>query len=707
MSTIPSGESSVIQPFDNVNPDTGEVTSINNVTVGSDTQQSQELVNAEHQSEYQDGTMVAAFEKAGIKKENLGTLNTPQQVEIPRKETEALAHTTQNKPSQETRNTQNYYVDKELESTSRLEGIKSIAKRSNERIGKSSDNFNSQSLIKQSETKQNDQPQQIEKSSSTPKPALEMNPKNEPSLEEQMKKAQEDKAIAAEIVTDSNKSEEERKKAFKKMIASEEEENRIREQKAEIEEVILGFSPIPKPMKEVMNQIFDEKYRIRGENIAFEYATKEEQYYRDAKRRREDQLRANTNMTEAQINATILGESALIRERVQAHLKKRITSDVKELTTRKILSDPDRYKDFINADTGEVIDSISKGNLTGKILAERVYSRWHPMHISEAKQEPTPKPTLESKEAQAPIPTTAESPQLTQAVPTKEPTPEPIVEASKSKEKKKEPWVVRHLGLVGSVAGTTLGFLFGKEIVVIGAAASVVSLGVKEFSGWRIKRLTEKLNNAQTSEEKAILEKKIQNLTNTKERADKALRFFFGFGIGSFIGSYFTGGQGLVQALQAKKVADMVATGPANEPIIPKQPSGEIRAGNIQEPIIPKQPINEVGVGEINIPTGTDIGTIEAPSLGNTFNSGLSYQEASQLGWKGTELYLTNVGGNHGIMQGEFFNRIYQGLGGNLSRMQGLEAARAYNPFLQATVTGRMGVEEAANQALQALQALP
>src|SRR5690606_5274212 len=94
-------------------------------------------------------------------------------------------------------------------------------------------------------------------------------------------------------------------------------------------------------------------------------------------------------------------------------------------------------------------------------------------------------------------------------------------------------------------------------------------------------------------------------------------------------------------------------------------------------------------------------------SLGDFFDSGVSPQEASRLGWKGTNFYLTENGGPQALLQDQFFRKIFDGVGNNLEAMQGFKAAEAYNPFLRALVSGRMGVDEAASQAIAVLQALP
>lgn len=514
-------------------------------------------------------------------------------------------------------------------------------------------------------------------------------------LDEQIKKEEEDKTKAEEIINDKELSDKKRTKAFAKMLNAEKKIESLKDKKTEIEDRIAGLEPIPKPMRKIMNQIFDEEYRVRTDNIAFEYATKEELYYKNATERRREQLRTakGMNFTEDEIEAAITAESPIIRDMIQSSLKRKITNDIKNLTIDEIKSNPDKYKEFIDPNTGEVIESITKKNLTGKILAERVWPKWYPDHHS----------------------TTAIVPPV--IPPTPEPIPESTPEPTQEKVKKEQPWLVKRLGLIGGVLGfgaaVTWGATAGGYAVIGGAAVAGLSLGISKLSEWRMSKLLDKLGEAKTPEEKANLEKRIKILNNIREVSKNTARLFRGIASGAVIGSgisaLFMSGKGLTTILGAKSalppteagLASPEATNPANNP-----------QGQLSEPTTVSEPIPQGTIKEPISEAFTDSPTlqppiVETPTLGNTFNSGLSYEQATQLGWGGPNLLLTEAGGFHGRMQGEFFNRIYQGLGSNVSSMQGFNAAQAYNPFLRAVVSGRMGVEEAAKGAIQAIQALP
>ena len=223
---------------------------------------------------------------------------------------------------------------------------------------------------------------------------------------------------------------------------------------------------------------------------------------------------------------------------------------------------------------------------------------------------------------------------------------------------------------------------------------------IKGKDDQRSKARREEIANKLQEIEKRIL--KLQHIRS----------FFTGGGLGllggSLINGLFMGGRGLVETIKAGQAGNQMATGnlPGGENVASS--GNEVATGQISEPTTTGHVIEqEVVSGTIKTPPTIEGGQSIPSDLGNTFNSGLSYQQASELGWRGTNLSLTEAGGSHGLIQGEFFNRINNALGNNTSLMQGFDAAKAYNPFLRAAVSGSMGVEQAANQAIQAIQALP
>lgn len=291
-----------------------------------------------------------------------------------------------------------------------------------------------------------------------------------------------------------------------------------------------------------------------------------------------------------------------------------------------------------------------------------------------------------------------------------------LVERAKKRDLKKI------LFWTGVATGGAIGVLATGP--VIAAAAGVATIGtlgsaiVEKISMGTAKKLTTELASIKDKDDEGSKARREEILNKLKkierriERLQNIRSFFTGGGLGllggSLINGFFMQGKGLIETIRAGQAGNQIATGnlPGGENIASS--SNEVATGQISEPTTTGQVIEqEVVSGTIKTPPTIEVAQSIPSDLGNTFNSGLSYQQATELGWRGTNLSLTEAGGTHGLIQGEFFNRINSGLGNNPSLMQGFEAAKAYNPFLRAAVSGSMGVEEAASQAIQAIQALP
>ncbi len=385
---------------------------------------------------------------------------------------------------------------------------------------------------------------------------------NEISLDEQMEQTQQEIVETERRIDNPNLSDEDRINAFKRKLELEEKLDEQQDKKDEKE----GRIPIPKPMKIIMNEIFDKEYRFKNEEnkeksirTAFEYAIKEEEYFQKAKNRRKNQLLAgNPNLTEAQLDILLQRDSAMLRERIQAHLKRRVTLDVKQHTTDIILSNPERFKKYINPNTGEVIDDILRKNLTGKILEERVYSNWKPQFVEpptipettdqtqNAQEEETNQNTQQTQIDQTQNTQEEETNQNTQQAQTDQRAP------TRPEVIKKEPWYTRYIATISSAVGagsiSALGVKFAMGggpaggiaalcLIVGSATVAGVSFGVSKFSERKMKKLTEELNTTTEEAGTEELERKIQKLANIRKHADRTARFFGGF----FMGGVFSG----------------------------------------------------------------------------------------------------------------------------------------------------------------------
>ncbi len=405
---------------------------------------------------------------------------------------------------------------------------------------------------------------------------------NEISLDEQMEQTQQEIVETERRIDNPNLSDEDRINAFKRKLELEEKLDEQQDKKDEKE----GRIPIPKPMKIIMNEIFDKEYRFKNEEnkeksirTAFEYAIKEEEYFQKAKNRRKNQLLAgNPNLTEAQLDILLQRDSAMLRERIQAHLKRRVTLDVKQHTTDIILSNPERFKKYINPNTGEVIDDILRKNLTGKILEERVYSNWKPQFVEpptipettdqtqNAQEEETNQNTQQTQIDQTQNTQEEETNQNTQQAQTDQTQNAQEEETNQNTQQaqtdqraptrpeviKKEPWYTRYIATISSAVGagsiSALGVKFAMGggpaggiaalcLIVGSATVAGVSFGVSKFSERKMKKLTEELNTTTEEAGTEELERKIQKLANIRKHADRTARFFGGF----FMGGVFSG----------------------------------------------------------------------------------------------------------------------------------------------------------------------
>ncbi|HKM19695.1 MAG TPA: hypothetical protein VJY47_00520 [Candidatus Dojkabacteria bacterium] len=404
---------------------------------------------------------------------------------------------------------------------------------------------------------------------------------NEISLDEQMEQTQQEIVETERRIDNPNLSDEDRINAFKRKLELEEKLDEQQDKKDEKE----GRIPIPKPMKIIMNEIFDKEYRFKNEEnkeksirTAFEYAIKEEEYFQKAKNRRKNQLLAgNPNLTEAQLDILLQRDSAMLRERIQAHLKRRVTLDVKQHTTDIILSNPERFKKYINPNTGEVIDDILRKNLTGKILEERVYSNWKPQFVEpptipettdqtqNTQEEETNQNTQQAQTDQTQNAQEEETNQNTQQTQTDQTQSTQEEETNQNTQQaqtdqraptrpeviKKEPWYTRYIATISSAVGagsiSALGVKFAMGggpaggiaalcLIVGSATVAGVSFGVSKFSERKMRKLTEELNTTTEEAGTEELERKIQKLANIRKHADRTARFFGGF----FMGGVFS-----------------------------------------------------------------------------------------------------------------------------------------------------------------------
>ena len=72
-----------------------------------------------------------------------------------------------------------------------------------------------------------------------------------------------------------------------------------------------------------------------------------------------------------------------IKLEIQQYVKGTVTRDFRNRVIDRVKGNPDKYKEYIDPKTGEVIDSIKDENLIGKILAQKVYPKWRVLENSQ------------------------------------------------------------------------------------------------------------------------------------------------------------------------------------------------------------------------------------------------------------------------------------------------------------------------------------
>lgn len=280
---------------------------------------------------------------------------------------------------------------------------------------------------------------------------------------------------------------------------------------------------IPLPIKEEMDLTFDKRYAVANVFKAEEYATMENNHYNRKFEERVKELRERGE-TEEYIKGYMASAKYEIKDKAQRHVKTRVTSDIRSRVIERILKDPIKYKDFIDpTNPSKVIKSIQDDDLIGEILGQKVYPGWMKGEADARKNRIEVIPTI----------------------------PE-IIEPPKPEKTKNRRW-----GLIGGVIGFTAAVAGGASVgVPVTIGATVLSIGAavaEKYAPKRIEKLTERLANAKTPEERANLEKRLKVWNFVNKHAHNTMKFFGGMatgaGIGTAISKFFMGGKGLVEVV--------------------------------------------------------------------------------------------------------------------------------------------------------------
>lgn len=252
---------------------------------------------------------------------------------------------------------------------------------------------------------------------------------------------------------------------------------------------------------------------------------------------------------------------------------------------------------------------------------------------------------------------------------------------------------LKTLAIIGGVGGFAAAVVGGSAIsgpVLGGAALLSVGLGAAEkvFFPKRINTIMEKINNAKTDEEKVKLEKSLKTWNKIRDIAVHTLALSTGAGIGTIIGGLVSGlafgGRGISEVINANR-----QTGAAG--------ITEASHRNVMSEVSASQPATPTPTPEV---APAPVETFDG--LGDYFDTGLTQQQYSSLGWRGSRIILNPTEASIAPAQNEFFSTMAKILGGP-EKIKGYEAALKYNPFFRAIYNGTMTPVEAGTRAAAAI----
>ncbi len=330
---------------------------------------------------------------------------------------------------------------------------------------------------------------------------------------------------------------------------------------------------IPLPIKEEMDLSFDKDMRVADIERAGSYGSMENELYNMRIDKRKKELK-ELGYSDAQIDAYMEIGRHDIKLEIQQYVKGTVTRDFRRRVIDRIENDTNKYKDYIDPKTGEVIESIKDENLIGRILDQKVYPKWQQGELDAMKKTEV-----------------------------KEPDPTP---------KKTRRW-----GLIGGVIGFTAAVAGGASVgIPVTIGATVLSIGAavaEKYAPKRIAKLTERLANAKTPEERENLEKRIKAWNFVNKHAHNTVKFFKGMavggGLGTFVSNMFMGGKGLVEIVGNNLEAGKGVFGTG-------QPASNVENTPLTEP--QGEGVTEAGVEpDTNPDLGIDSGNTAGVDTGN------------------------------------------------------------------------------------------
>lgn len=262
-----------------------------------------------------------------------------------------------------------------------------------------------------------------------------------------------------------------------------------------------------------------------------------------------------------------------------------------------------------------------------------------------------------------------------------------VQQESERKRKNKEKWIKIAAGVVGAgVAFTTpaigcaavLGVTLGGRMVGKGLQSISTKLRTKSTA------IKYELREGKTKEQLDEMDKRQKRNAWWANRLGEASAILIGGATGYGLGSLFEGivGKDFYVGMN-NQPTPQIPTGAESQPPIEQNSS--------QSPEI-TEPTSEPGI------TTSQASVLGEGISGESFNASDFGWDYNQMGWLGDKVYLTDAGGNSGILQGNFFTELSKLVPRDL--LMGQESGNIVNQFLRATYGG-MNPTEAAGKAAE------
>lgn len=286
------------------------------------------------------------------------------------------------------------------------------------------------------------------------------------------------------------------------------------------------------------------------------------------------------------------------------------------------------------------------------------------------------------------------------------------VETIDPNKEKRERNLKRVAMIAGVVVGAGTALAVGSGFASLGVfacmGAGLLNKGIDSLGASRINKISEQLKNTTDPELKAKLEKRIANWEKIRTGTKYIDKFLKGASIGLFVGgigsAIFMQGHGLLLNTQEASVLPGSKSGEqAVDSRVSETSSGNSSVSeNISaDSIVPENISTDSSIAQSTSESLSNISTETIDSSwmgGETFNASDLGWDSNQMGWLGDKVYLTDAGGNSGVLQGNFFKELAKLV--TKEQLIGQESGNIVNQYLRSAYGG-MNPSDAASKAAE------